>query len=369
MLTGDGMFRVNRAFITVAMVAVLTGCALLPEEERGTNVTVVDEDNSVSYTLETVLRRDIDLHTMIYASYTFVGGVDYSFAGSGRVTGVYVKEGDAVNVGDMLATLSSYDSYNSQYTQYTDYLERLEKELEEVVDSSTLAYEELEIYHKYGKITEEEYKQKLRQYADDYDDVIDEIEDEITIVGLRLAQAEDGLKKSVIYADTSGIVSYAMNIGNAGYDWQTGRSRGKYVDENTTVVSIGQASDRGFVSYETEYTDYFEIGQEVTLSSISGSSYAVTVNNIDDKVVYFGMDYADSTLSSGATVSYVLTMDKREDVLSISKNALHSMDDEYYVYYVDENGLRQMKTVEVGLVGNAYVEIVSGLTDGEQIIR
>ena len=108
------------------------------------------------------------------------------------------------------------------------------------------------------------------------------------------------------------------------------------------------------VMFETQYTDYFEIGQELTLSSISGSSYAVTVNNIDDGIIYFGMDYADSTLTS---------------VLSISKNALHSLDDEYYVYYVDENGLRQMKTVEVGLIGNSHVEIISGLTEGEQIIR
>ncbi|MCR5742158.1 MAG: efflux RND transporter periplasmic adaptor subunit [Lachnospiraceae bacterium] len=363
------MYRVNRAFIAIAASLMLSGCALLPEEEVASSVTVVDDDNQNSYTLETVLRRDIDLHTMIYASYTFVGGRDYSFDGAGRVTGIYVEEGDAVNVGDMLATLSSYDSYNSQYTQYTQRLESLESELEAKRQESTKAYEELEIYHKYGEVTDRDYVLTLRQYADDYDDEIAEMEDEITILKLRIEQAKAGLAGSVIYAENSGIVSYAMNLGNSGYDWQTGRSRGKYVDENTTVVSIGQSSDRGFVSFETQYTDYFEIGQELTLSSISGSSYAVTVNNIDGGVIYFGMDYADSTLTSGATVSYVLTMEKREGVLSISKNALHTMEDEYYVYYVDENGLRQMKKVEVGLIGNSHVEIISGLTEGEQIIR
>ena len=45
------------------------------------------------------------------------------------------------------------------------------------------------------------------------------------------------------------------------------------------------------------------------------------------------------------------------------------MDEVYYVYVVDETGMRQVKWVEVGLIGNTTVEILNGLEEGEKVIR
>jgi multidrug efflux pump subunit AcrA (membrane-fusion protein) len=38
------------------------------------------------------------------------------------------------------------------------------------------------------------------------------------------------------------------------------------------------------------------------------------------------------------------------------------------VYYVDEEGMRAYKPVEIGIAANGMVEILSGLEEGETII-
>ena len=40
----------------------------------------------------------------------------------------------------------------------------------------------------------------------------------------------------------------------------------------------------------------------------------------------------------------------------------------YYVQVLDENGVRQERPIEVGLMTSTQVEVLSGLEEGEQII-
>jgi hypothetical protein len=36
---------------------------------------------------------------------------------------------------------------------------------------------------------------------------------------------------------------------------------------------------------------------------------------------------------------------------------------------VDDAGLRQIKTVEVGVIGNVYAQITGGLSEGDLVIK
>ena len=60
---------------------------------------------------------------------------------------------------------------------------------------------------------------------------------------------------------------------------------------------------------------------------------------------------------------------QKENVLCISKQALYQADGKYYVYMPDEAGLKQVRFIEIGLIGDTYVEVVSGITEGEKVIR
>ena len=72
-------------------------------------------------------------------------------------------------------------------------------------------------------------------------------------------------------------------------------------------------------------------------------------------------------VGTSGTIQFV--MSKKEQVLCIPVTTLNEADGKYYVYVVDETGMRQVKWVEVGLIGNTTVEILNGLEEGEKVIR
>ena len=63
------------------------------------------------------------------------------------------------------------------------------------------------------------------------------------------------------------------------------------------------------------------------------------------------------------------TTEKKEQVLFLPKKAVNKADDKYYVYVADENGMRQVKWIEVGVFGDNLVEIVGGLEEGDKVIQ
>ena len=63
-----------------------------------------------------------------------------------------------------------------------------------------------------------------------------------------------------------------------------------------------------------------------------------------------------------------VVLDQREDVLYVDRKAVKTADGKYFVYMLDENGLRTRKEITTGLETGNYVEIVSGLTEGDSVI-
>ena len=51
---------------------------------------------------------------------------------------------------------------------------------------------------------------------------------------------------------------------------------------------------------------------------------------------------------------------------SVKEN--HEADGKSYVYVLGENDIREVKWIETGLYGDSMVEVVGGLTEGENII-
>ena len=72
---------------------------------------------------------------------------------------------------------------------------------------------------------------------------------------------------------------------------------------------------------------------------------------------------AKKTLKPGMTARVVLTLGARDDVLAIPRDALL---DGYLFVVKDSTASR--RDVEVGLIGNDYVERVKGLEAGEQVV-
>lgn len=92
---------------------------------------------------------------------------------------------------------------------------------------------------------------------------------------------------------------------------------------------------------------------------------------IVDNVVYYEVtiEFANQPegIRSGMTADIVIETSKKENVLRISKNAVYDIDNKYSVQIIT-NGKIETREIAIGLEGNDYYEIVSGLVDGEVII-
>ena len=63
-----------------------------------------------------------------------------------------------------------------------------------------------------------------------------------------------------------------------------------------------------------------------------------------------------------------LVIEEKENALCVDRHAIHSSGEEFYVYTLDENNVRRMQFVELGLRGTDIVEIISGLSEGQRVI-
>jgi len=82
-------------------------------------------------------------------------------------------------------------------------------------------------------------------------------------------------------------------------------------------------------------------------------------------LVIYGDDMA--YFPTRAFASLQLILEEVEDVISVPFEALHTVGERDFVYIM-ENGLRMLRDVEIGMEGNAGVEIVRGLFEGEVVV-
>jgi len=78
------------------------------------------------------------------------------------------------------------------------------------------------------------------------------------------------------------------------------------------------------------------------------------------------IDY-DQEIDMGSFAKIIFTLDKRDDVIVLSKDLIQKFGSTYYVRVL-ENGQKVEKTIVLGLENETSAEIVQGLKEGEKII-
>ncbi len=90
-----------------------------------------------------------------------------------------------------------------------------------------------------------------------------------------------------------------------------------------------------------------------------------------DGVVYYEVNIIFSTgkenIKPGMTADVVIETDKKENVLIISRAALKKINGEKIVR-VFKKGKAEERKIEIGMEGDEYIEVISGLAEGEEII-
>ena len=355
--------KIRVAFLAAGLVmtAALCGCMEGNETEEK-RVIVEQEAPDVEYKLTTVSRKDIVSTADIRVTYSQYNGEDLSFPVSGKlVSKVYVKDGDSVTKGTLLAELSGGSR--------EDEIERLEyqiarnKYLLEQIDTDE--YYEIsrrwlnKIYSKgwdeTGSI--ESYQQSNEYQREDYRDAIALDEQQLNQIRLEV-------KQSKLVAGITGTVSIVKD-----------RLEGSTSVRDEVVIRVKDNSERFFASLDMTDSEYVQDGVQLDMVVVGGpgkGTYRVEPYNKEnwtDRMFFTIVEGGEGIVfNTGDTGTLSIVLEEKNNVLTLPTEAVHNADDKWYVYVINETGDREVKWIETGLRGSGIVEITSGLEEGEKVI-
>lgn len=353
----------KKFLVIVLMAALFAGCGAQTEKNE---IAITEEEKSdTSYGLVAAEKMDVTNSISINLSYGATETVDYSFSTKNAVIEfIYVERGDIVKKGDVLATLES-DDILAKIDGYEHRIKQKELSKKQLIENKEFEIETAEYMLTYTAKTEEDYEElakKKEAIEKQYASSIQSLDDELTILRLRLEEAQKTYDESRIVATVDGVVSFC----------KTG-IEGTRVVPDEVIIRLYDEKKCMFTSSDKSKAEYVTKGQEYTLVTGTGSGrvdYTVVPVKMDEwgYNLYFEAVDNDNPITMNTHGTITIVIDEAIDVIAIPTSTLHRSKDKYFVYYLDESGVRRMKWVTPGLVGNEYTEIVKGLDEGEIII-
>lgn len=354
-------------FIILSLFLILfyTGCG---KKEEDITVLVDASDSSVSYKLVPTEITDVILTQRLDAVSVQSKDQEVSFNFTGKyVDKVYVRKGDIVKKGDILCELS-YDSLEESIEDLEYNVKKNEMELEYSVRDEELEIQDAWVnamYNSPGGYNEESVKDYVKGIQESYERKRVLINDSLEFDREELERKKDELKNSRLYATMDGTV-YKIDD----------KLEGSTTKAGEVIMTIIDGTECFFVVKDTEFKDLINpedlLEMKVSYTKASGD-YLVKpyeMDKWDEKMkfsVYSKPDGANVEVGTTGTISILL--DKHEHVLALPKNVVHEVEGKYFVYTLSEENVREIRYIEVGLVGDEYVEIISGLSEGEKVVK
>ncbi|MBQ8822139.1 MAG: hypothetical protein IJZ82_05815 [Lachnospiraceae bacterium] len=342
----------------------LGGCG----QEAAVNKEIVleaEEQQQVTYEMSPVVKGDVAQILEIDCVYKQTEEVWLSFAIDKEViTDVYVEKGDVVSKGDKLVSVDVESAktkvdeleYRLAVTKL-NYQQLLENKAFDIEQANTDFY-----YTRMTKKDEENLIKNLENIEERYKNQIIDAEDSIYMQEKRLEEAKNYVENGTLYAPIDGIVNFLKSdLVNTP------------TDKGVNVVSIYDENSCYFQSTDVEAISYLDLSQTYTITCGLGKAmreYTVkpVLRERWSKEIYFqllDLDYDPYNITSG---TIELCTEEKKNVLTVDKSAIHTSGERYYVYILDEEGIRRMQFVEVGLWGSDVVEVLSGLEEGDYVI-
>jgi multidrug efflux pump subunit AcrA (membrane-fusion protein) len=185
----------------------------------------------------------------------------------------------------------------------------------------------------------------------------------------KLDQAEQELSGTVIKAPIDGTV-LTVN-GQAG----------DQASPNSVFITVGELTE---LQLQAEFSQNdrakLRTGQDakITLSALPGKTYAGTVAHIDenattsDKLVKYGVMIAFDDLPAkvliGQSGTVSVTTASVGDALYVPASAVRTGPKGTYTVQVRHGNTTATRAVQIGVRGDAYVQIASGLSKGERVV-
>ncbi|MBR3458493.1 MAG: efflux RND transporter periplasmic adaptor subunit [Selenomonadaceae bacterium] len=344
----------------IAALLVLAGGAF-----GGYRYYTAQQETKQMAAVETVRAEHRDMKSTVSATGTItpVDSVEVSPKITARITSVLVKENDEVTAGQIVATLDGKD------------FEAKRDQAQYKVTNTKSKYNRTAYLYSIGAKSKEE----LEDARLDYD-----------TAQSSLVSAESDVNNTIITAPMDGVV--------VGEPQSVGTMAVQGNSSPTVIMRIADLSSKQILA-KVDETDIgsVKVGQEATFTvdAYTGKTFRARVSKISQtdtanswNVNKSSSGSSSSSSSSASVIYYYVTLDvedpenqllpamtarvdittaSRDGVLSVPLSALKTDSAGSYVILVHPDGQQENRYVETGIYDEDYVEILSGLEEGDEI--
>ncbi len=354
------------AFLSVLLAGTLVFAACKQEEDDKKVVVAGPKEQEITYSTAVAEYDDITVTDSMDCTYAQTRQYDLSFGiGEHQIRSLNVKQGEMVQQGQLLASLDVEDMEDKipglahEYDVNVLKLQQ-QRELKEFDKASANT-----LFANGGMGTKDPniLNQKLSDIDKQYRDVIQDLEDAVSLSSARLREAKEQVQQGMIYAPVTGEVTFLSNV-----------TEGSYSTVGETVVTVSDLSACYFLIEKLEYLDSIKEGETYEVQTGLGDNietYEVTPAGMEsweeEGCMRFGVVDDNALVELGTQGKLIVNLGEKTQVLCIPSEAIHTTEDGYYVYLL-KDGIRQMQTVEIGLSGEEKTEITAGLKENDIVI-
>jgi macrolide-specific efflux system membrane fusion protein len=257
------------------------------------------------------------------------------FVTSGTVTSIAVKVGDAVKKGAVLARVDA--------TQQRAQLDAAEANL-------TAAQASLD-----------------RADTSGDDTAIATAQAQVTSARAAVTEAERAVSGTVLKAPMAGTVTAVNGSVGGTSNGSTGFVQLADLGAMQVSASFAEADATKLKTGQTATVTWAALAgatAQGTVASIAPT--ASTTNNVNSYAVIVSLGTLPTGIRMGQTVTASVTVAQATNVVRVPAAAVRALGNGHVVTVVGE-GTNQVRRVEVGVEGDSFTEITSGLTVGEQV--
>ena len=344
-----------------------------------------------TYLTESVTRGNVEKTVVASGSVESVNEVDVGAQASGKITKLYVKLGQEIKKGEMIADIDSTTQINTLNTKkaaLVSYQAQL-KAKKTAYDVALSSYNRLsKLYTQ--KATSFDSLNTAKSTLDNAKAEMEAIEANIKQAEIEVNTAETNVGYTKITAPMDGtVISVPV-------------SEGQTVNANQTTPTIVTIADLSKMKIKPEISEgditKVKAGQEVSFTILSDSQtvYHSVIDSVDpantttsdssstssstsssssssttSAIYYYAnvlIDNPNRTLRIGMTTENNIKIANAKDVLLVSNMAIQKLDGKSFVNVLNDKNQPEQREVETGVQNDFQTEIKSGLNEGEKVI-
>ena len=342
-----------------------------------------------TYLTESVTRGNVEKTVIASGSVESVNEVNVGAQASGKITKLYVKLGQEIKKGEMIADIDSTTQINTLNTKkaaLVSYQAQL-KAKKTAYDVALSSYNRLsKLYTQ--KATSLDSVNTAKSTLDNAKAEMEAIEANIKQAEIEVSTAETNVGYTKITAPMDGtVISVPV-------------SEGQTVNANQTTPTIVTIADLSKMKIKPEISEgditKVKAGQEVSFTILSDSQtvYHSVIDSVDpantttsdssstsslssssssttSAIYYYAnvlIDNPDRTLRIGMTTENNIKIANAKDVLLVSNMAIQKRDGKSFVNVLNDKNQPEPREVEIGVQNDFKTEIKSGLNEGEKVI-